>query len=100
MFRTVGAVALLGLAAVMPANEAAAQDPFSVFGGAAAGAVIGGAVTGRPGGAAVGALIGGTTAAVISAEAQQRRANYYWWRNGCYVRVEGGWQRVSSRYCG
>ena|SRR5829696_6871535 len=99
MSRTIAAAALLTLTALVPGQPAAAQDPFSVLGGAAAGAAIGGAATGRAGGAVAGAVIGGTTGAVISAEAQRRRANYYWWNNGCYIRVEGGWQRVSSRHC-
>jgi hypothetical protein len=100
MIRTIGAAAFLTLAATLPAQQAAAQDPFSMLGGAAAGAVIGGAATGRAGGAVAGAIIGGATAGIISAEAEQRRANYYWWNNGCYIRVQGGWQRVSRRYCG
>jgi hypothetical protein len=100
MIRTFAATALLTFATVMPAQQAAAQDPFSMLGGAAAGAVIGGAATGRAGGAVAGAIIGGATAGIISAEAERRSANYYWWNNGCYVRVQGGWQRVSRRYCG
>lgn len=99
MIRTIGAAALLSLAIAMPAQEAAAQDPFSVLGGAAAGAVIGGAVTGRAGGAAAGAVIGGATGALLSAEAERRHAGYYYWRDGCYVRAQGGWMRVSRRYC-
>jgi hypothetical protein len=100
MIRTFAATALLTFATFMPAQQAAAQDPFSMLGGAAAGAVIGGAATGRAGGAVAGAIIGGATAGIISAEAERRSANYYWWNNGCYVRVQGGWQRVSRRYCG
>jgi outer membrane lipoprotein SlyB len=99
MIRTIAAAALLTLATTMPVQQAAAQDPFSVLGGAAAGAAIGGAATGRAGGAVAGAIIGGAAGAAISAEAEQRRANYYWYNNGCYVRVQGGWQRVSRRYC-
>lgn len=100
MFRTIGAAAaLLTIVTTVPVNQAAAQDPFSVLGGAAAGAAVGGAVTGRAGGAAAGAIIGGATAGILSAEAEQRRSGYYWWRDGCYVRVQGGWQRVSRRYC-
>jgi uncharacterized membrane protein len=100
MFRTLAAATILALATLAPSGQASAQDPFSILGGAAAGAAIGGAATGRAGGAVAGALIGGATGAVISAEAERRRANYYWWNNGCYVRVEGGWQRVSRRHCG
>jgi len=99
MIRTIGTAALLTFATMMPVQQAAAQDPFSVLGGAAAGAVIGGAVTGRAGGAVAGAIIGGTTGALISAEAERRRANYYWWHDDCYVRAQGGWMRVSRRYC-
>ena|SRR5499426_3910575 len=82
MIRTIGAAALLSLALTMPAQQAAAQDPFSVLGGAAAGAIIGGA-----------------TGAILSAEAERRRGGYYWWNDGCYVRAQGGWVRVSRRYC-
>ena len=99
MIRTIGAATLLTLVFTMPAQQAAAQDPLGVLGGAAAGAVIGGTVTGRAGGAVAGAIIGGATGAVISAEAERRRAGYYWWHDGCYVRVQGGYQRVSRRYC-
>src|SRR5215470_12348994 len=82
MIRTIGAAALMSLALTMPAQQAAAQDPFSVLGGAAAGAVIGGA-----------------TSAIISAEAERRRGGYYWYNDGCYVRAQGGWVRVARRYC-
>jgi len=99
MIRTIGAAALMSLALTMPAQQAAAQDPLSVLGGAAAGAVIGGAATGRAGGAAAGAIIGGATGAVLSAEAERRRGGYYWWNDGCYARAQGGWVRVSRRYC-
>jgi outer membrane lipoprotein SlyB len=99
MIRTIGAAALLTLATAMPVQQAAAQDPFSVLGGAAAGAIIGGAATGRAGGAAVGAVIGGATGGLLSAEAERRRGRYYWWRNGCYVRVQGGWMEVHPRNC-
>ena len=33
------------------------------------------------------------------AEAERRRANYYWWHDDCYVRAQGGWVRVARRYC-
>ena len=100
MSRTILATALLTLAVLAPSGQASAQDPFSVLGGAAAGAAIGGAATGRAGGAVAGAIIGGAAGAAISAQAEQRRANYYWYNGGCYIRVQGGWQRVSRRYCG
>ena len=99
MIRTMGATALLALTVAMPVPEAAAQDPFAVLGGAAAGAVIGGAATGRAGGAVAGAVIGGATGALISAEAERRRAGYYWWHDDCYVRARGGWVRVAHRFC-
>jgi len=99
MIRTIGAAALMSLALTMPAQQAAAQDPLSVLGGAAAGAVIGGAATGRAGGAAAGAIIGGATGAILSAEAERRRGGYYWYNDGCYVRAQGGWVRVARRYC-
>jgi hypothetical protein len=99
MIRTIGAAALVALAITLPAQQAAAQDPFSVLGGAAAGAIIGGAATGRAGGAAAGAIIGGATGAILSAEAERRQGGYYWWRDGCYARAQGGWVRVSRRYC-
>jgi hypothetical protein len=83
----------------MPAQQAAAQDPFSVLGGAAAGAAIGGAATGRAGGAVAGAIIGGATGAAISAAAEPRRAGYYWYNDGCYARARGGWVRVQRRFC-
>lgn len=100
MLRTVGAAALLALAAVMPAQEAAAQDPLAgAIVGGALGGIIGGAV-GRGGGAVAGAVIGATTGALIAAEAQRRAGGYYFWHNGCYYRYpDGAWIRVSSRYC-
>src|SRR5262245_46623953 len=76
MIRMIGAAALLGLTITLPAQQAAAQDPFSVLGGAAAGAVIGGAATGRAGGAVAGAVLGGATGALLSAEAERRRGGY------------------------
>jgi type IV secretory pathway TrbL component len=99
MIRTMGAAALLALLTTMPAQHAAAQDPFSVLGGAAAGAAIGGAATGRAGGAVAGAIIGGATGAAISAEAERRRGGYYWYNSGCYARAQGGYVRVARRYC-
>jgi hypothetical protein len=99
MIRIAGATVLLALAATLPAQEAAAQDPFSVLGGAAAGAIIGGAATGRAGGAAAGAIIGGATGAILSSEAERRHGGFYWWKGGCYERVRGGWAQVPRRFC-
>jgi outer membrane lipoprotein SlyB len=100
MMRTLGAGILLGLAALLPAQQAAAQDPLggAIVGGALGG-IIGGAL-GRGGGAIAGAVIGATTGAVIAAEAQQRSAGYYWWRGGCYYRYpNGSWLQVQLGYC-
>jgi hypothetical protein len=99
-FRTLAAASLLAVAFVMPVQDAAAQEPLigGILGGAA-GAIIGGAAGGRRG-AAVGAIIGGATGAIIGAEAQRRRGNYYYWRNGCYVRHPAGWMAVDPGYCG
>src|SRR6476469_1411250 len=72
MIRTMGGLLFLGLASVLPVQQAAAQD---VLGGAivggALGGILGGAI-GRGGGAIAGAAIGATTGAVIAAEAQRR----------------------------
>jgi hypothetical protein len=101
MIRTIGAGAMLALATIMPAQDAAAQDPLggAIIGGAA-GAILGGAITGRGGGAAAGAMIGAATGAILASEAQRRRSGYYWWRNGCYSRdAYGNWYRIHPRYC-
>jgi hypothetical protein len=100
MKRMLGASVLLALAAVMPAQQAAAQDPIggAIVGGALGG-IIGGAVGGR-GGAVGGAVIGATTGAVIAAEAQRRAGGYYWWHGGCYYRYpNGSWMGVAPGYC-
>ncbi len=100
MMRTVGAAALLMLAALMPVQHAAAQDPLAgaIIGGALGG-IVGGAL-GRGGGAIAGAAIGATTGAVIAAEAQRSSTGYYWWRGGCYYRYpNGGWLQVQPGYC-
>ena len=71
MIRTLGAFIFLGLAAVLPVEQAAAQD---VLGGAIVGGALGGIVggaLGRGGGAVAGAVIGATTGAVIAAEARR-----------------------------
>jgi hypothetical protein len=101
MIRTIGAAAMLALATVMPAQDAAAQDPLggAILGGAA-GAILGGAITGRGGGAAAGAMIGAATGAILASEAQRRRSGYYWWRGGCYARDGyGNWYQIHPRYC-
>ena len=100
MIRTIGA-ALLAIAALMPVQQAAAQDPVggAIVGGALGG-IIGGAVGRGAGGAVAGALIGATTGAVIASEAQRRNGGYYWWRGGCYYRYpDGSWLQVQPGYC-
>jgi uncharacterized protein YcfJ len=100
MMRTLGAGIFLGLAALLPAQEATAQDPLAgAIVGGALGGIVGGAL-GRGGGAVAGAVIGATTGAVIAAEAQQRSTGYYWWRGGCYYRYpNGSWLQVQLGYC-
>src|SRR5437763_14262283 len=84
MMRTGAAAIFLALAALTPAQQAAAQDPVAgaIIGGAL-GAIVGGAVGRGAGGAIAGAAIGATTGAVIAAEAQRRNGGYYWWHDGC-----------------
>jgi hypothetical protein len=102
MIRSIGATAFLTLALAMPLQQAAAQD---VLGGAllggAAGAIIGGAATGRGEGAAVGAMIGAGAGAAIAAQGRPYRGGYYFYDGRCWLRYpDGGYQRVSRRYCG
>jgi Glycine zipper len=100
MMRTLGAGVFLALAALLPAQPAAAQDP---VGGAIVGGALGGILGGALGGgrgAVAGAIIGGTTGAMIGAQAQQRPSGYYWWRGGCYYRYPNGdWLQVQPGYC-
>jgi outer membrane lipoprotein SlyB len=99
--RTLAAGTLLALATLLPAEQAAAQDP---VGGAIAGGVLGGIVGGILGhgrGAFAGAIVGATTGAIIASEAQQRPSGYYWWRSGCYYRYPNGdWMQIAPGYCG
>ena len=100
MTRTLGAGAVLVLAALLPAQQVAAQDPVAgaIVGGALGG--IGGGALGRGGGAIAGAVIGATTGAVIASEAQRQSTGYYWWRGGCYYRYpNGSWLQVQPGYC-
>src|SRR3974377_625818 len=73
MLRRLGRVTLLPLAAAMPVNEAAAQDPLggAILGGTA-GAIIGG-IAGGGRGAAIGAGVGGAPGAIIGAGSPRRR---------------------------
>ena|SRR5690348_17607720 len=101
MIRTIGAVSLLALTAILPAPPAAAQDPVggAILGGALGG-IIGGAATGRAGGAIAGAAIGAATGAIIASEAERRRGGFYWWHDSCYYRYpNGGWVHVARRRC-
>jgi len=98
MTRSIAALALLALATIVPAQQAAAQN---VLGGAivggAAGALIGGAAGGRNG-AIAGGVIGGVVGASIAAQAE-RRNNYYWYNGRCYAAVQGGYVLVKRAYC-
>jgi len=100
--RMLGAGALLALAALLPVQQAAAQDPVAgAIVGGALGGIVGGAL-GRGPGAVAGAAIGATTGAVIAAEAQPRPGGYYWWRGGCYYHYpNGAWSAaLPPYYCG
>lgn len=101
MIRTIAGTAMLAIAATMPLQPAAAQDPLggALIGGAIGG-IIGGAATGRAGGAVAGAIIGGATGAIIASEARRYRGGYYWWRSQCYYRYPNGdFVRVRRGYC-
>src|SRR5689334_13422691 len=92
-------VALLALATLVPPRQAAAQDAFGgAIGGGAAGAIRGGALGGGRG-AAVGAVLGATTGAAVAAQGE-RRGNYYYYQNGCYMpQPDGSYVVVSPAYC-
>ncbi|MFZ0424025.1 MAG: hypothetical protein WAL80_14205 [Xanthobacteraceae bacterium] len=95
MTRILAAGAFLALAALMPAQQASAQN--NVLGGAivggAVGGIIGGAVGHGAGGAVAGAVIGATAGAAIAAEAERRHG-------GCYYRYpNGSWLQVQPGYC-
>jgi outer membrane lipoprotein SlyB len=101
MTRTLAAGMLLAIAASMPVQPAAAQDP---VGGAIVGGVLGGMIGGAvgrgPGGVIAGAAIGATTGAIIASEAQRRAGGYYWWHSGCYYQYpNGAWVQVQPNYC-
>jgi hypothetical protein len=100
MRATLGAGIFLALAALLPAEPVAAQNPVggAIVGGAVGG-IIGGAL-GRGPGAVAGAVIGATAGAAIAAEAQRRNNGYYWWHGGCYYRYpDGSWLQVAPGYC-
>jgi hypothetical protein len=102
MTRTLAAGVFLAVASLMPAQQAAAQDPLAgAIVGGALGGILGGAVGHGNGGAiAAGAIIGATTGAVIASEGQRRASGYYWWHGGCYYRYpNGSWLQVQPGYC-
>src|SRR5258707_8949696 len=93
MMRSLGAGMLLALSALLPAQQAAAQDPLAgaIIGGALGG-IIGGAAGRGPGGAFSRAAIGAATRAIIANEAQRRSRGYYWWQSGPDLPyANGGW---------
>lgn len=95
------ALALTMVAPAIPPQPVAAQDALggALLGGAA-GAIIGGAASGRAGGAVAGGIIGAAAGAAIGASMEQRRAGYYWYRDGCWLkRRDGSYVRVHRRNC-
>ena len=100
MYRALGASAFLGMALVVPLEEAGAQDPVggAIVGGAT-GAIIGG-VLGGGRGAAIGAIIGGATGAAIGAEGEPRPGGYRYYQDACYQQQpDGAWLVISPDYC-
>lgn len=99
MTKTLAAAAMLTLAVVLPAQDAAAQNNTlggALFGGAA-GAIIGGAATGRAGGAIVGGVIGATAGAALGSQMEPRHSGYYWYDNRCWFRYPNGEYRLVNR---
>ena len=95
------ALTLAMIAAALPTQPAVAQDALggALLGGAA-GAIIGGAATGRAGGAVAGGIIGAAAGAAIGGSMEPRRAGYYWYQDGCWLRRrDGGYLRVHPRNC-
>src|ERR1700719_3111071 len=73
MMRSLGAGVLLALSALLPAQQAAAQDPLAgAIVGGALGGIIGGAAGRGAGGAFAGAAIGAATGAIIGGGAPRR----------------------------
>jgi uncharacterized protein YcfJ len=91
---------VLVVAAAMPLQPAAAQNPLGgAIGGGIVGGVIGGAVGGSRG-AAIGAIVGATAGAAIASEGRAYGRGYYGWQDGCWLqRRDGSWIRVHPRYC-
>ena len=98
MKRIIAAAAFVALAASLQPAQAQNNTVGGAIVGGVLGGVIGGAATGRPEGAIVGAVIGGVAGAAIGNEAD-RRGRYYWYQGECYRKVQGGYSRVSRRYC-
>ena len=95
------ALALAMIVTAVPQQPVAAQDALggALLGGAA-GAIIGGAATGRAGGAVAGGIIGAAAGAAIGSSMEQRRAGYYWYQDGCWLkRRDGSYTRVNRRNC-
>ena len=101
MMRSLGAGVLLALSALLPAQQAVAQDPLAgAIVGGALGGIIGGAAGRGAGGAFAGAAIGAATGAIIASEAQRRSGGYYWWHGGCYYQYpNGAWVQIAPNYC-
>jgi outer membrane lipoprotein SlyB len=102
MIRIVTAVAALALVALMPAQQASAQN--NTVGGAiiggGIGAIIGGAATGKAGGAIAGGIIGAAAGAALGSEMEPRRRGYYWYDGRCWLRRgDGSYRRVSRDRC-
>ena len=102
MIRKIATVSLLTLAAVLPLQQANAQDP--TLGGALLGGVIGAgigsAATGKAGGAIAGGVIGAVLGASIANSMEPRRNGYYWYQSRCWVRrADGSYVSVPARYC-
>jgi hypothetical protein len=101
MMRSLGAGVALALAALLPAQPAAAQNPLggAIIGGTLGG-IIGGAAGHNAGAAFAGAAIGAATGAIIASEADRRAGGYYWWHGGCYYQYpNGGWVQIAPNYC-
>ena len=102
MVRTLGAAVFVTIAALLPAQQASAQNPLggAIVGGAVGG-ILGGAVGHGAGGVVAGAAIGAATGAIIANEAERRQGGYFWWHRGCYYQYpNGAWVQVGYNYCG
>jgi len=101
MRRTIEAMVMLVLLAVVPLGQAAAQN--NTLGGAllggAAGAAIGGIATGKAGGAVAGGVIGAAAGAIIGSEFDRRQGSYYWYKGRCHHRVGNRYYYASKKHC-